>query len=220
MAFPSPLCWLTIRPGTASSTSPGRMMGRASSWAAVMAPTLAAVAMPTRFSRGFSRSAMLRNVRVPVTTTSAVSDSVNVASTASVSPAAGTVTSCRAVEKFTSRNVSVAGPACAPSMRYAPAASLTAVSTESPASRSTITPGSTPPVSSATTPATAPPPWARAAPARPVTITSEQTNTDTKWRRSGIRPMYRPPDPRNLNVCIRVSEDFLKRPPGRPRHGR
>ena len=56
------------------------MIGRASSCAAVIAPWLAADAMPTRFSAGFSTSAMFRNVAVPVTTTSAFSDSVSTTS--------------------------------------------------------------------------------------------------------------------------------------------
>ena len=145
------------------------------SCAAVTAPTLAAPAMPTSDSRGFSRSAMLRNVRVPVTTTSAVSDKVSVTSTSSVSPA-GTVTCRRAVEKFTSRNVRTAGPGGAPSMRYPPAGPLAVVSVDSPVSSSTITLGSTPPVSSVTLPATAPTISARAAPAGPMTITSRQTS--------------------------------------------
>ena len=59
------------------------MIGRASSCAAVMAPWLAAAAMPTRFSAGFSTSATLRNVLVPVTTTSAVNDSARVTSAVS-----------------------------------------------------------------------------------------------------------------------------------------
>ena len=148
------------------------------SCAAVMAPTLAAAAMPTRFSRGFSRSAMLRNVREPVTTTSAVSDRVSVTSTSSVSPG-GTVTCRRAVEKFTSRNVSAAGPGGTPSMRYSPAGPLTVVSADSPVSSSTSTLGRTPPVSSVTLPATAPTLSARAPPADPMTITSSQTSTAT-----------------------------------------
>ena len=78
---------------------------------------------------------MLRNVRVPVSgccsTTSAVSDNDSVTLTSSVSPAA-TVTSCRAVEKFTSRNVIAAGLAGTPSMRYSPVGPLTAGSIRTP----------------------------------------------------------------------------------------
>src|SRR5438105_4629476 len=60
-----------MTPGTVSSTSPWRMIGRTSSCRAVMAPWLADCAMPTRFLAGFSTSAKLANVRLPVTVTSA-----------------------------------------------------------------------------------------------------------------------------------------------------
>ena len=43
------------RPGTVSNTSPGRMMARAWSWAAVMAPTLAAEAIPDQVLRRFRK---------------------------------------------------------------------------------------------------------------------------------------------------------------------
>src|ERR1700744_5947831 len=41
LAFPSPLCCVTIRPGTASNTSPGRVTGRALSSCPVKAVWLA-----------------------------------------------------------------------------------------------------------------------------------------------------------------------------------
>ena len=44
-------------PGTVSSTSPARVIGRASSWRAVIAPWLADCAIPRRFCAGFSASA-------------------------------------------------------------------------------------------------------------------------------------------------------------------
>ena len=175
------------------------MMGRASSCCAVMAPTLAALAMRTRFSAGFSRSAMLRNVRVPVTTTSAVSDSVSVAFAVSVRPAA-TVTSCRAVEKLTSLKVMVAGPAGASLKRYSPVPSVTAVNCPSTVSSSTRTPGSTPPVSSATTPATTPLLCAAAEAAS--ASTSREVHTDTTLERADIQSGYR------LEAGA-FSEDFL-----------
>jgi hypothetical protein len=47
LALPSPLCWLTISPGTVSSTSPGRRIGRCSSSCDPTTPWLADAAMPT-----------------------------------------------------------------------------------------------------------------------------------------------------------------------------
>jgi hypothetical protein len=92
------------------------MIGRASSCFAVIAPWLAALAIPTRFSAGFSRSAILRNVRVPVTTTSAVSDTPSTASAVTVCPAA-TLTVRRTSVKLISLKVSSAGPGGTLSMR-------------------------------------------------------------------------------------------------------
>src|SRR4029077_6480386 len=43
LALPSPECWVTIRPGTASSTSPGRVTGRAFSSSPVKLVWLAMV---------------------------------------------------------------------------------------------------------------------------------------------------------------------------------
>ncbi len=110
-----------------------------------MAPWLAADAMPTRFSAGFSTSATLRNVDVPVTTTSALNDSVNMASTATARPLAMDAVR-RSTLKLRSRKVSSDVPAGTRSKRYAPASSLTAVSSVAPATSSMLTPGSTAPV--------------------------------------------------------------------------
>ncbi len=96
-------------PGTVSSTSAVRITGRASSWRAVIAPWLADWAIPTRFSAGRSTSARLVNVDLPVTVTSAVSDSESTASPRTL-PEGGTTISRRAAAKFTSRNASRAGP--------------------------------------------------------------------------------------------------------------
>ena len=90
--MPSPLCWLMTTPGTVSSTSPVRINGRASSCRAVMAPWLADCAMPTRFSAGRSTSARLVKVDLPVTVTSALSESCSVTSSRS-GPAAVTAIS-------------------------------------------------------------------------------------------------------------------------------
>ena len=76
----------------------------------MIAPWLAALATPTRFSAGFSRSAMLRNVRVPVTTTSAVRESPSTASAVTVCPAV-TFNVRRTMVKLISLKVSSAGPA-------------------------------------------------------------------------------------------------------------
>ena len=117
------------------------MIGRVSSCAAVIAPWLAADAIPTRFSAGFSTSAMLRNVDVPVTMTSAFRASVNSAFTSAVSPGV-MLTVRRSTVKLINRNVSSAVPAVSPSKRYRPAASLTVV-TDAPLTVSSIvTPGS------------------------------------------------------------------------------
>ncbi len=132
-------------PGTVSSTSPVRIIGRASSCLKVMAPWLAAAAMPTRFSAGFSTSAMLRKVDVPVTTTSAVSDSSRVESTVAVCPGASVIVR-RCTVKLINRKLSCAGPAGTASNRYAPPASVVDVSVVAPDTRSIVTPGSAAPV--------------------------------------------------------------------------
>ena len=49
-AFPAPLCWVMMRPGTNSSTSPGLRMGRSSTSWRVILPALAASEEPTAFS--------------------------------------------------------------------------------------------------------------------------------------------------------------------------
>ena len=67
------------------------MTGRVSSCAAVTVPRLLDAAMPTRFSAGFSMSATLRNVRAPVTTTSALTASVITASSAVTGPSVTTM---------------------------------------------------------------------------------------------------------------------------------
>jgi hypothetical protein len=43
LALPSPECWVTISPGTASNASPGRKKGRAFTSAPLMVMALAAV---------------------------------------------------------------------------------------------------------------------------------------------------------------------------------
>ena len=48
-ALPSPLCCVTITPGTNSSTSAGRSVGRLSMSFAVTVPALAASVVPTPF---------------------------------------------------------------------------------------------------------------------------------------------------------------------------
>ena len=50
LALPSPACWVTISPGTISSASPGRRMGSAARRWLDTTPSLAAVAIPSRFS--------------------------------------------------------------------------------------------------------------------------------------------------------------------------
>jgi hypothetical protein len=50
LALPSPLCWVTIMPGTNSSSSPVRNAGRLSISLAVMLPWLAASEVPTALS--------------------------------------------------------------------------------------------------------------------------------------------------------------------------
>ena len=181
-----------------------------------MAPTLAEVATPTRFSPGFSRSAMLRNVRVPVTTTSAVMPRVRTASTR-FSPAA-TSRSRRSVEKFTSRNVRLAGPAPTASKRYVPAPSDVALRAPAAVRNSTEAPGSTAPVSSRTEPVTAPRSWAaagtatsakqkrnRAAHARPATSRSTRKRVCMV---GGLANDHKPP--MVVGVNLPVSEDCLK----------
>src|SRR5262245_6389628 len=49
LAFPSPLCWVTMRPGTVSSSSPVLRMGRIISSLRPVAPSEAEEAMPRRF---------------------------------------------------------------------------------------------------------------------------------------------------------------------------
>ena len=93
---------LMMTPGTVSSTSPARMIGRASSCRAVIAPWLADCAMPTRFSAGFSTSARLANVRLPVTVTSALSDRCRTTSTRTAA-ATTTSTSRRELAKLIRR---------------------------------------------------------------------------------------------------------------------
>src|SRR5688572_16770472 len=131
------------------------MIGRASSCIAVIAPWLAADAMPTRFSAGLATSATFRNVDVPVTTTSALIDSVSTAS-ADADWTPGTDTERLSTLKLISRYVSSAVPAGTCSNRYAPLASVTAVRSVAPSTGAIITPGSDAPVWSDTTPDTVP----------------------------------------------------------------
>ena len=50
LALPSPLCWLMSKPGTPSSNSPVRRIGRSSSCWGVMVPSVDESAVPTRLS--------------------------------------------------------------------------------------------------------------------------------------------------------------------------
>src|ERR1044072_3151627 len=52
LALPSPLCWLTIRPGAASSTSPGRSTGRVVNVSPEMRCSLAASVRSDSGGRG------------------------------------------------------------------------------------------------------------------------------------------------------------------------
>ena len=97
----------------------------------MMAPTLAAEAIPTRFSAGSGRSAMYRKVRSAVTTTSAVNESTRTTSTVKTSPWA-TVSSRWALAKLISRKVRVAGPVGTRSMRHFPLSSVTEVNSAPP----------------------------------------------------------------------------------------
>ena len=75
-----------------------------------MAPSLPALAMPTRFSAGFSSSVRLRNVRGAVTVMSALVAMTINASAVTVPPEV-TTSSRRIVLKLIIRNVTSAGPA-------------------------------------------------------------------------------------------------------------
>ena len=101
--------------------------------------------MPTRFAAGSSTSATFLKVLVPVTMTSALSDSVKVASAVTVAPAV-TATVRRSTLKLRSRKVSSAVPAGTSSNRYAPAPSVVAVSSRAFTIRSIATPGRLAPV--------------------------------------------------------------------------
>ena len=93
--------------------------GRTASCAAVMAPSLAADATPTRFSAGFSISARLRNVRGAVTTISALVATSMTALACTAAPDV-TLTVRRTMLKLISRMVSSADPAGTLSNRYEP----------------------------------------------------------------------------------------------------
>lgn len=81
-------------PGIVSSTSPARAIGRSSICRATMTPCVEALAMPTRLSPGSATSDKLRNVFLPVTSTSAETESRMVAS-AFAAPPTVTTTSLR-----------------------------------------------------------------------------------------------------------------------------
>ena len=85
------------------------MIGRPSSCAAVTAPWLAAAAMPMRLAAGSSTSATFRKVPAPVTTTSALSESIMTTSAVTDAPVV-TPTGRRSTLKFSRRNVSSAFP--------------------------------------------------------------------------------------------------------------
>ena len=142
-----------IMPGTVSSTSVARLTGRTASCAAVIAPSLPADAIPTRFSAGFSISARLRNVRGAVMTMSALT-ATTIRTLAVVVALDVTVTVRRPLLKLIRRNVSSAGPAGTFSNRYVPDMSVTVSGTAgAPATLTlTVTPGNTAPVSSSTVP--------------------------------------------------------------------
>jgi len=145
-----------MTPGTVSSTSPSRINGRSSSCFAVIAPWLAAWAIPTRSSAGFSTSARFVNVCFAVTVTSAFNAKCSTTSTRGV-PLVPTTTSRRAGAKLINRHTSSYWPAGTRSKINPPLPSeMTSCGALELARSSIDAPGSGPPLSSRTEPAIRP----------------------------------------------------------------
>ena len=174
----------------------------------MIAPWLAADAMPTRFSAGFSMSAMFRNVDVPVTTTSALERQPAGRHRPSTSGRCCTSTARRCSAKLIRRNVSSAEPVETRSSRNMPPLSLTVALSPSVVVSSMMTPGSGAPVSSVTRPTTVPACCAHATPA-----SHDNTHGTRKaWRTSDITGSR---DPTTRVIADRIAPVVVTAPPPR-----